>query len=394
MHVLESYALQDNLKIDKPYIYEKFFPMATTGKKYITIDTSSEEESCKYDYWSLVVDFLAPYLKKMDIQVVQLGDKDDKQVPGCYIAVGQTDSNQKAYVIKNSALHICSNNLSLQIASSYDKRIVALFSNSYYEQFKPYWSSADKVSVLKGASKKPSFNPNENPKTINLIGPEKVAESILRNLGAIHSFEFSSLKVGTLYESRRVESSLSHPISDIKSLGVETLIVRLDYNYNLENLVAQLEICPCSIVANKTIPEDILKKYKDKILELVYFLDDDYDPSFIKASIALGINVGLISREDKEKVDTYKINLLDIDKPVAIIPKIKIEDIEELKNVNMKKIFYKSNKFLIHNGQAFPSKLAVAVKQPVSSMDHPFLQAIDHTEFWEEKDHFYFVKRK
>ncbi len=207
----------------------------------------------------------------MDIQVVQLGNKDDKQVPGCYIAVGQTDSNQKAYVIKNSALHICSNNLSLQIASSYDKRIVALFSNSYYEQFKPYWSSADKVSVLKGASKKPSFNPNENPKTINLIGPEKVAESILRNLGAIHSFEFSSLKVGALYKSRRVESSLSHPISDIKSLGVETLIVRLDYNYNLENLVAQLEICPCSIVANKTIPEDILKKYKDKILELVYF---------------------------------------------------------------------------------------------------------------------------
>jgi hypothetical protein len=394
MHVLESYALQDNLKIDKPYIYEKFFPMATTGKKYITIDTSSGEESCRYDYWPLVVDFLAPHLKKMDIQVVQLGDKGDKQVPGCYIAVGQTDCNQKAYVIRNSALHICSNNLSLQIASSYDKKIVALFSNSYYEQFKPYWSSLDKVSVLKGVNKKPSFNASESPKTINLIGPEKVSEAILRNLGSLHSFDFTSLKVGALYENRRIESSLSNPIADIKSLGVDTLIVRLDYNYNLENLVAQLEICPCSIVTNKTVPEDILKKYKDKILELVYFLDDDHDPSFIKSAITIGINVGLISREDKEKVDSYKINLLDIDKPIAIIPNIKIEDIEELKNVNMKKIFYKSNKFLIHNGQAFPSKLAVAVKQPVPSMDHPFLQAIDHSEFWEEKDHFYLVKRK
>ena len=37
-------ALQDNLKIDKPFIYEKFFPMAIEGR-YITIDTASDDES-------------------------------------------------------------------------------------------------------------------------------------------------------------------------------------------------------------------------------------------------------------------------------------------------------------------------------------------------------------
>ena len=46
MHVLESYALQDNFKIDSPFIYEKYFPMAVEGK-YITIDTSSDDESHK-----------------------------------------------------------------------------------------------------------------------------------------------------------------------------------------------------------------------------------------------------------------------------------------------------------------------------------------------------------
>ena len=97
MHVLESYALQDNLKIDKPSIYEKYFPMAVEGR-YITLDVSSDDESNKYSHWDMVLDYMSPYLKEKNITVVQLGNKDDKQVAGCYIAVGQTENNQKAYV--------------------------------------------------------------------------------------------------------------------------------------------------------------------------------------------------------------------------------------------------------------------------------------------------------
>lgn len=393
MHVLESYALQDNFKIDRPSIYEKFFPMATLGD-YITIDTSSDDESNKYSYWTMVLDFLSPHLKQLDITVVQLGGKDDTQIPGCYIAVGQTDPNQMAYVIKNSKLHVSANTLSLQIASSYGKKIVTLFGNSFYEQFKPYWSNEEEVTVLKGNSSKPSFNGNEVPKTIDLIGPEKVAENILRNLGALHSFAFKTLKVGGLYNSRRIESSLSNPIGDIKSLGVETLIVRMDYNYNLDNLVAQLNICPCSVITNQAIPEDILDKYKSRIIELVYFLEDSNDPSFVSACIKKGINIGLASKKPREEVDKYKINYLDIDKAINIIPKITFDDVAEIKNINKKNIFYKSNKFLIHGGKAYPSKMAVAVDQSVPSFDHAFMQIIDHEDFWEEKDHFYFVERK
>ena len=57
MHILESYALQDNLKIDRPFIYEKYFPMAIEGK-YITLDISADSSSAKYDNWSMVVDFI------------------------------------------------------------------------------------------------------------------------------------------------------------------------------------------------------------------------------------------------------------------------------------------------------------------------------------------------
>ena len=168
----------------------------------------------------------------------------------------------------------------------------------------------------------------------------------------------------------------------------------MDYNYNLDNLVAQLNICPCSVITNQAIPEDILDKYKSRIIELVYFLEDSNDPSFVSACIKKGINIGLASKKPREEVDKYKINYLDIDKAINIIPKITFDDVAEIKNINKKNIFYKSNKFLIHGGKAYPSKMAVAVDQSVPSFDHAFMQIIDHEDFWEEKDHFYFVERK
>ena len=59
MHVLESYALQDNLKIDKPSIYEKYFPMAVEGR-YIR-HVSSDDESNKYSHWDMVLDYMSPF---------------------------------------------------------------------------------------------------------------------------------------------------------------------------------------------------------------------------------------------------------------------------------------------------------------------------------------------
>ena len=59
MHVLESYALQNNLKIDKAAVYEKYFPLAID--KFITIDTSNLGTSAlAYDHWQLVVNLIHP----------------------------------------------------------------------------------------------------------------------------------------------------------------------------------------------------------------------------------------------------------------------------------------------------------------------------------------------
>ena len=76
MHVLESYALQNDLKIDRPSIYEKFFPLAVDN--FITLDTSNLGTSAlSYDHWQLVVNLIGPELEKNNIKILHLGDRGD-----------------------------------------------------------------------------------------------------------------------------------------------------------------------------------------------------------------------------------------------------------------------------------------------------------------------------
>ena len=76
MHVLESYALQNDLKIDRPLLYERFFPLAVD--KFITIDTSNLGTSAlSYDHWPLVVNLIHSKLQEQQISIIQLGNKED-----------------------------------------------------------------------------------------------------------------------------------------------------------------------------------------------------------------------------------------------------------------------------------------------------------------------------
>ena len=45
-------------------------------------------------------------------------------------------------------------------------------------------------------------------------------------------------------------------------MGIESIVVRMDFLFNEQNLVQQLAMCPCSIVTDKPISTEIIKKYK------------------------------------------------------------------------------------------------------------------------------------
>ena len=65
MHLIERYATSCGVKIDKPYIYETFFPVNV--EKYISFQPFSKYPSKNYDYWDEVVAVISPYLQQNNI---------------------------------------------------------------------------------------------------------------------------------------------------------------------------------------------------------------------------------------------------------------------------------------------------------------------------------------
>ena len=394
MHVLESYALQNDLKIDRPSIYEKFFPLAVD--KFITLDTSSlGTSSLSYDHWQLVVNLIGPELEKNNIKILHLGDRGDTPLANCYSAIGQCNFNQKCYVINKSLVHVSPNNESMHIASSLGKKCVSLFSNNCFpNQFAPYWGDKKYMEIMSPpTTEKPSFNPQENPKSINRIMPEKIAEKVL-NLAGIVTFvsEFKTLRIGNAFNRKRVESTLAH-LLDPEKIGVSSLIVRMDLNFNEEALKAQLEASPCSVITNKPFSDDILKQYAKRIVELVYYIEDDSAAGvdFIDKVAEKSINFLLRSRETSSKLNDYKLAYFDYGQ-VHQIPTKDKQDFEELKGKN--NIYYKSNYFIIHNNSFYLSSASLSAGSGFPSMDHEPQPIIDDPLFWEEEEHFHFFVKK
>ena len=396
MHILESYALQNDLKIDRPNVYEKYFPLAVD--KFITLDSSClQTGAMQYDHWNLVTEYLAPRLQKHGITILQLGSKNCQPIQGCYQATGQCDFNQQSYIIKRSLLHLSANNESSHVASSYGKKLVTLFPyNCYIGQFKPYWSEENDITLLqgKGQHDKPSFSPSENPKSINSIKPDEVAKAVLKKLNIYDendpAWQYNILKIGSSLNRKRIDSNLSHVI-DCSKLGVSSIILRMDLNHNEKNLVEQLKVSPCSIITSKAISESIIDTYSKKILEVVYYITDDHDPSFIKKLKSKSINFVLRSRRTENEINDVKIDYMDYGLIHATPPRSQ-KDFEELKDKD--NLYYKSNYYIIHNGKFYPSTAALLrLTHGMETFEQKPQPIIDDPLFWEDIDHFQIMQK-
>ena len=68
MRLLDTYATNTGSKIDKPFIYTKYFPLPL--EKYITLQAQTPYDSRNYSYWQEVLEIIRPYLSKENIHIV------------------------------------------------------------------------------------------------------------------------------------------------------------------------------------------------------------------------------------------------------------------------------------------------------------------------------------
>ena len=392
MHLVESFALNTGLKIGEPYIYEKFVPLPFE-EKYISFQPFGKYDARKYDYWEEVLEILMPALVKNNIRVIQLGLPDEKLIYGCHNMRGKTDFNQAAYIIKNSLLHFGIDSFGVHFASGYDKKIVALYCNMLPSNSGPYWSKKDDVILLepeREGKNRCSYAPVEDPKTINTIKPEDIAKSVCKLLDISLDFPYRTIHIGQDFHVRKIELMF---IENWKQLGVDSVIVRMDQYFHEENLVHQLKRCKCSIITDKPINIKILKTFKDKINEFVFFVDEETPPSYFQMLKATGITYYLVSYLSEEELNKIKLDYIDVggiirkDKP-------KLEDIKELEGKDLSKIYYKSSSFSIFQDGIYCSNVFANDNQSVKSVRglSP-APIVDDPDFWDQSDSYLLLER-
>lgn len=386
MHLVETYATQCGAKIDKPYIYTKFFPLPVDN--YVTLQPFSKYGSKCYDYWDEVVDLIKPQLDSAGISIVQIGASGERPIPGCFHTQGQTSIPQSAYIIQGGRMHIGVDSFGAHIASGFGKKIVCLYSNNHIQTVRPYWTPDEDCVLLEPdrGGNKPKFVAEESPKTINDIKPEDVAQGIFNLLMVGGQIRQKTVFRGALYSRKNLEWVPDANI-DPKPLGADTVVARMDLLFNEEVLFNQFNFSRQIIYTDRPVDIARLAAFKDKINQIVYEVRENDDPAWVKRVVGLGINLHLISRLTEEQIRDKKIHYMDI----GIIHRQELKIPDEL--VGKREFLYQSGRLIVSGGSFYQSIQDWRAGRSLPSAQKQFLHIEPNEEFWREIEEFYIVER-
>lgn len=381
MRLLDTYATNTGSKIDKPFIYSKFFPLPIG--KYITFQAQTPYDSRNYSYWQEVINLLHPFLNKNDIHIVQVGTKDEKPLNGVVNLLGQTNINQLSYLIENSILHFGADSLCVHLSSYFNKPIVSLYSISNPSVAGPHFGDKNKHILLKGyeriGNRKPSYSQVESPKSIDTIKPEEICSAVLNLLNIEYSNLPETIHFGQDFNVKSFEI-IPDKMIDANSIPIENPIVRMDYYFNEQALQNILEVKKTIIFTNKPIKKDIIQKYKKNILQVIYIIEENNDINFVKTLKNNSINYILLSFLEESNLNKYKIDYMDYN----LIVNRKHKTKEDTKITDVNNLFYKSSRVLHSSEGQFISRYDWLNKTGNKVVDDP--------DFWKEADNFYIFK--
>jgi hypothetical protein len=376
MNLIERYSLSTGLKIDRPYIYEKYFPLPID--KYITFHPISKP-SKNYDYWQDVIDDISPILELNGIKIVQIGAKEDHKYERCIRLNGVTSLNQVAYVLRNSLLHLSTDTFSAHMAGHLDKKLVALYSNSYVDNSRPYWGNPENQILLEPErlnGEKPSFLLEEYPKQINRIKTETISNHVLTLLGVKDRMNYETLFVGGKYQNHLFFNNIV-PNDSGMFLKLNDIEIRMDKHFDENFLKGQLSHSRCAIVTDKPFDVGILSAFRPNISFLFYLVKDKDSLPFCKNAINLGIPTHFLSTLPQDEIDKLKIHYYSLGR-LEKIPIIPNEDLLKLRAIPSDKVRIKSNKVYSRGNQRYYSMPDVWNNHPANL---PFYKPITSTNF-------------
>ena len=369
MHKLESFALSCGSKISKPHIEKTFYPIL--DKKFICVSQKALSQAEDYEYFDDVVFHIKPYLDQNDIKIFELGDSSRKPL---FYSKGYRHLNrlQASYVLDRSLLYLGNLNLYSHIASHYSKPVITPLNNQYVNTIKPYWADDEYCKLITpDVETKPTFSPQENPKTINQIPPEVVASAVLDCLSIEHSLD----KIETIYTGEEYNNQIidvvpgSYRVDQMNINGVVNL--RMDKHFDLNFLAACSNLQSINIVTDKAIPAEHLNLLKNKINFISIFVDHKTTHEDINLFSSIGKPLNLLCKDTKK---INEIRLKFIDHQIKIYGKKSKKDLKTRTYSNLK---FLSKRNVISHGQVFNSYLSLSLNENTSTVKN-------QKEFWED----------
>ena len=362
-HLLETYSLQTGAKISKPFIIKNFYPVP---EKYITIHNSSGMGAKNYDHFQDVIDIIFEDLDRLNIKIIQIGGKEDIALDKCTHLQGATTYHQTAYIIQNSLLHIGNDSFPVHLASASNTPLISLYSVTTPEIAGPYFNkeNAHCLSPEYGENK-PSFNPNEIPKTVNTIKIEKIIEKIYQILKIENSKKIETLYIGNKYCQKIIDfipdTLVSQNLINVAQINMRVDLLTRDVDENI--IFRNLQLGKFQLYLNnkkKIIDINALNILKENINSVIFDVSDEpTDLSYIISLIKAGIRPIIYYRNDNlNYFNNLKIDLLDFNLQF-IKQETDKKDANILENISKNitdNIFLKSNRAILSNGKVYLSE--------------------------------------
>lgn len=403
--LISTYSTATGLRIDKPDLPEAFYPLPFTD--YVTIQTGSGQGPKNYDYYQEVIVMLMPTLAARAVAIVHLGAKDDPPLQGVHDLRGKTSVAQSQYILKRGKLHLGNDSWLAHCAGWNRHPLVALYGSTSAQNHGPYWSDPARTRLLSShrAGGVPTYSSQEQPKAINWIAPETVANAVIDLLTGDPAARL-------VQETRFIGLLYTHPIfevvpdsfPDANSLPGQPFIVRMDYRFDeavLENLLRTGR--KVSIFTNREINLNLLAQYRPSILGYTHELDISCPLQYVASLKAILPQHLFHTREkDPAKVAALRFQFFDLctieqtsntTRDDYLTAALGYLNWDESKRVDLEtelrenRVLFKSNKYLMSKGQLYLSPAHLRLNQPISDFGQNVGTMIDASDCFRDVNH-------
>ena len=388
MLTVESFALSTNLRINKPDIQLEFVPTDFDLEKTIIVYSGLEklnQLSHCYDLWNDVIDFARPELAKHGYTTLQIGGAQDGMIKADKHLLGLS-IHQSAYLISNCALVLTTDSSYAHLAGIFDRKLVALYGPTPPYSNGPAFGYKGIQKLLRSNKDKPSFAPQEFPKTINENKPEDVVKEIFELLH-IESDIPQTVYQGKLYPTTLIEIIPNSPLSPSNFLPPQSLTVRMDVYFNEEILCNILSGRNCNIITDKPIDLKIIKSFKKNISNINIKVDN-IDIGYLRNLKNTGVKITFFSERSGDDLTRIRFDLLDIGLVEHLVKNTKPVDFNP-KNIGNTRLKFKSNKFILSRREIYLSHFHEKNDIKINSFGENYSDFTDDPEFWVDSDLFY-----